>query len=51
MLGTSESVSGFDSQFLALDKRWKLFSGVASDHALLFKGDDFGHTDIRPALT
>ena len=23
---------------------------VASDHALLFKGDDFGHTDIRPAL-
>jgi ribonuclease VapC len=24
---------------------------VASDHALLFKGDDFGHTDIRPALS
>ncbi|HJU18305.1 MAG TPA: type II toxin-antitoxin system VapC family toxin [Stellaceae bacterium] len=23
---------------------------VASDHALLFKGDDFSHTDIRPAL-
>jgi ribonuclease VapC len=23
---------------------------VASDHPLLFKGDDFGHTDIRPAL-
>ena len=23
---------------------------VASDHALLFKGDDFRHTDIRPAL-
>jgi len=24
---------------------------VATDHALLFKGDDFGHTDIRAALT
>src|SRR6202048_3051874 len=24
---------------------------VATDHALLFKGDDFGHTDIRPALS
>jgi len=24
---------------------------VASDQVLLFKGDDFGHTDIRPALT
>ena len=23
---------------------------VASDQVLLFKGDDFGHTDIRPAL-
>jgi ribonuclease VapC len=23
---------------------------VASDHPLLFKGDDFSHTDIRPAL-
>lgn len=23
---------------------------VASDHPLLFKGDDFVHTDIRPAL-
>ena len=24
---------------------------VATDQVLLFKGDDFGHTDIRPALT
>src|ERR1700736_2572744 len=24
---------------------------VATDHALLFKGDDFGHTDIRAAVT
>jgi ribonuclease VapC len=24
---------------------------VATDHALLFKGDDFSHTDIRAALT
>jgi hypothetical protein len=23
---------------------------VATDHTLLFKGDDFIHTDIRPAL-
>ena len=23
---------------------------AATDHALLFKGDDFGRTDIRPAL-
>lgn len=23
---------------------------IATDHALLFKGDDFVHTDIRPAL-
>jgi ribonuclease VapC len=24
---------------------------AATDNALLFKGDDFSHTDIRPALT
>jgi ribonuclease VapC len=24
---------------------------VATDQVLLFKGDDFGHTDIRPALS
>ncbi|HTU62637.1 MAG TPA: protein-glutamate O-methyltransferase CheR, partial [Polyangiales bacterium] len=47
LLGTSESVSGFDDRFLALDKRWKLFQRLsnASSQSL----PDFFH-DRPPPL-
>lgn len=34
LLGTSESVSGFDDRFSALDKRWKLFQRLPTTNAL-----------------
>jgi two-component system CheB/CheR fusion protein len=45
LLGTSESVSGFDERFLALDKRWKLFQRLSNANSQALP--DFFHD--RPA--